>query len=519
MPDRFAFLPSMRPLLSLPRAAGLGAAAVLLAGCAHSPQPAADDLGSLQLPAQWSTQLEPNAHSAQPSNLHHWWEHFGDERLNALIAQARANSPTVLSAVSALEQSRAQLDAQSAGLIPNVGANANASRSDNSGSRASSRFGAGLDASWEIDLWGRKAAGVEAAQASVDAAAASLDDAHLSLAADVALNYVQLRSLAQRLHIAHINEQMQRQTAQIVAWRAQSGLASSLDAQLALQNVEQLAAQMPALRASFTQNLHALAVLLGQPPQALLAEFAPIAQWPQTPDTSLGPKSLGSAPSAGFMSTLAHLRQQLQALPSVPQIAERHQHLIPSMPAAVIAQRADIRARQHRVRAALQSLSAQEVAHLPTARISASASLGALTLGALLNGASVGTNLAASLAASLFDGGAQKAQVRSQLQAVEQSRLALRSGVLAALKEVEDALVQLQADRQRLTHLQAVHTSSHNAAVLALHRYESGLTDLQTVLDTQRSAFSADDALAQAQASISSDLIRLYKALGAGINP
>jgi outer membrane protein, multidrug efflux system len=116
----------------------------------------------------------------------------------------------------------------------------------------------------------------------------------------------------------------------------------------------------------------------------------------------------------------------------------------------------------------------------------------------------------------LFDGGAARAQVRAQEAALEQARVSYQSVVLTALKDVEDALVALKGDRTRLDHLQGAATAAGNAALLAQQRYASGLIDFQTVLQTQRTLMTAQDSVASTQADISTDHVRLYKALGGG---
>jgi outer membrane protein, multidrug efflux system len=139
-----------------------------------------------------------------------------------------------------------------------------------------------------------------------------------------------------------------------------------------------------------------------------------------------------------------------------------------------------------------------------------------LTLGSLTGGNAVASGLAASLAASLFDGGAAQAQVRSQQAGLEQARVNYEATVLTALKDVEDALVALQGDRERLGRLQAAADAAANAALMAQQRYTSGLIDFATVLETQRTQLSAQDSVAATVASVAADHVRLYKALGGG---
>jgi outer membrane protein TolC len=160
-----------------------------------------------------------------------------------------------------------------------------------------------------------------------------------------------------------------------------------------------------------------------------------------------------------------------------------------------------------------------DAARLPSFKLSGSLGLSALTLGSLTSGASVVSALAAGVSLPVFDGGAARAQVRAQQAALDQAGSAYRAVMLTALKEVEDALVALRGDRERLAHLQAAAEAAGNAALMARQRFNSGLVDFQTVLDTQRSQLGTQDSVANARADVSADHVRLYKALGGGWQP
>jgi outer membrane protein, multidrug efflux system len=186
------------------------------------------------------------------------------------------------------------------------------------------------------------------------------------------------------------------------------------------------------------------------------------------------------------------------------------------IPAHTLRQRPDVRAAELRISAALARVSVADAARYPSFSISGSLGLNALTLGALGSGASVVSALLGSISVPLFDGGAARAQVRAQEAALEQVRVAYQAVVLTALKDVEDALVALQGDRERLVRLQRAAVAAGNAALLAQQRYSSGLIDFQTVLQTQRALLTAQDSVASTTATISTDHVRLYKALGGG---
>ena len=454
--------------------AGTLGLALLLQGCAHR-APVASESPGAALPVAWNAPLPAGvAVLPQADDLARWWERFGDPQLSALVAQALQAHPSALSAQAALRQARAQARVQAAGMLPDVSLSGSAQRS-RSGGQTGNSFHVGLDAGWEPDLFGRLDAGVQASEADVRAAQASLEQVHVSLSAEVALQYISLRSLQQRLAIAQRNLETQQQTLQITDWRVQAGLATSLVAEQARAAAEQTAAQVPQLQANLAQAHHALAVLTGQAPAALDAALA--------------------APQA------------------VPQPS---QALALDIPADTLRQRPDVRVAQERVQAALARVSQADAARYPSLRLSGSLGLRALTLGALGDSASLVHSLLGSVAVPLFDGGATQAQVQVQQAALEQARQAYQLAVLTALKEVEDALVALQGEAARLAHLQQAAQAAGNAALLAQQRYASGLIDFASVLETQRTQLATQDALATSQANLGSNHVRLFKALGGG---
>jgi outer membrane protein TolC len=179
-------------------------------------------------------------------------------------------------------------------------------------------------------------------------------------------------------------------------------------------------------------------------------------------------------------------------------------------------QRADVRAAEERITASLAGVNAAKAALKPSFRLGGSVGLTALTLAGLSGGAAVATQVLGSVSMPILDGGASKAQVRAQQAVLEQARAAYQNTMLTALKEVEDALITLRHDRERLVLLQQAATFADHAALLAQNRYSSGLIDFQTVLQTQRTLLDAQNSVASLQADLSSDHVRLIKAMGGG---
>lgn len=473
-PVRTASIPPARR----PRGAVLAlaaAAALALGGCAGPARAPAAALAT-ELPTTWS-QAPAGDTTARTPLPPQWWQTLGDATLDTLMQQALAHNTDLAAARAALAQAEALRDAREATLGPSLSLSASAQRSKSGGAPAGNAFATTLGASFTPDLFGGNQAAFSAAQADARAAWASLAGTRLTLTANLALTYIDLRSQQQRLEIAERNLAAQQSTRALTAWRVQAGLASSLDLEQATQAVEQTAAAMVALRTAIGQDVHALAVLSGQPPAALRETLLPPAPLPQA----------STAPAL-------------------------------AAPAEVLRQRPDVRAAEARVQAALARLDQAAAARWPSVSLSASLGLRSLTLGSLLDG-SVANALLASLAVPLFDGGALAAQQRAQAAALEQSRAQWTGTVLAALKDVENALLALRQDAERLQHLQAAATAARNAELMAQVRFRSGVIDFRTVLDAQRATLSTQDAVEVQRATLLADQVRLMQALGGGWSP
>lgn len=458
----------LRPL-SLACALALG-----LAGCSAW-SPPAQEPDRLAIPFQWSS---ANVAQSTPTfSLKNWWQRFNDPQLTALVTQALQANTSVRTAQATLQQARAVRDVNAAGLSPSLSASGSAQRGKSDGSDTRNSLRTGLDARWEIDIFGARRSSLNASEADAQASQASLADIQVSIAAEVALAYIQLRGQQAQLQIARNNLVSQQETLQITDWRLQAGLTSSLELEQARTATEQTSAQLPTLQTGINQTRLSLALLTGQTPDALQA----LVSEPQPVPALAGDWALG-------------------------------------IPAQTLRQRPDIQAAERRVRAALSRVSAADAARYPGFALSGSLGLNALSMSGLISGASVASALLGSITVPLLDGGAARAQVRVQEAGLEQARVAYEAVVLTALKDVEGALVSLQGDRARQLHLQNAATAAANAALLAQQRYASGLIDFQTVLQTQRTLLTAQDSVASVQSAISTDHVRLVKALGGGWN-
>jgi len=455
--------PSLTPI-SLPLRASVlvMALSLLLSGCAS-------------LYATDSDTDPAGAQSASAVSLSTWWQDFHDPLLAELIQQALLANPNITAAQAALQQARALRDVKLAATRPQVTVSGSVQRNKSENSPSSIGYSSGLDASWELDVFGAKRDAVANSEADLTAARANLRDVQLSMTAEVALAYIQLRGLQEQLTLAQHNLASQLETLQLTQWRTQAGLVTSLEVAQAQTAASQTAAQIPSLENSQATARHSLAVLTGQQPTELDAILATAAPIPRVTDA----------------------------------VAE-------VISANSLRQRPDVRAAEARITAALAAVDAAQAARKPNFRLGGSLGLSALTLAGLSSGATLATQVLGSVSIPVLDGGALRAQVRVQQAALAQTRANYQNTVLTALKEVEDALISLRNNRTRLGHLQQAATAALQADLLAQDRYSSGLIDFQTVLQTQRTVLNAQDSLASLQAQLGSDHVRLVKAMGGG---
>ena len=430
-----------------------------------------------ELPDAWS-RTAGNA-GTRAEDLADWWKRLDDPTLDRLIEDALGANPDLLAARARLREARARRQLAGAEEMPSVTATGSASRAKSSGKTGAGStrdlYSAGFDASWEPDIFGATRRGIEAAQADLEASGASLEGVRVSLVAELALDYVNLRAYQTRLAIARANLESQSETLQIADWRRQAGLATSLDVEQARANLEQTRAQVPALETSLTQAKHAIAILLGQAP--------------------------------------ASLDQRLSAPAPLPRVADA---IAIGIPADTLRRRPDVVAAERKLAAETARIGVATAALYPGFQLSGSIGLDALNPADLLTRSALGHSLAAAVVGTLFDGGRLRQRVEIQNAVQEQALVNYRSTVLTALKEVEDALAALANSGRRQEALGRAAEAAGNAASLARQRYASGLVDFQTVLDSERSQLSTQDSLASADADRVTALIQLYKALGGG---
>lgn len=435
-------------------------------------------------PAKWSTSLSGNLSSAATDAIRfeNWWTVFNDPVLSDLIGQARAGNPDMHQAQARVREARAQRGIARAGLFPSMEANASASRSKSSEEAGSGMTGnsyaAGFDASWELDVFGGKRRALESSTATWQAAEESLRDVQVSLLAEVALNYVDLRSYQDLLAITESNVTTRSETHDLARWRHEAGLTTQLDVDQAKLSLEQARAQLPTLRTNLEQVKNRIAVLLGQPPGTLKALFAKIKPVPATT-----------------------------------------REIAVGVPADLLRRRPDVRTAERQLAAQTAQIGVAEAELYPSFSLAGSVGLESLAYSNLYSSGAQAARGAAQSAWKLFDGGRVRENIKLQTALQEEAMSRYEGAVLTALEEVENALIAYVNEQARRESLSEGVKSGQSAFKLALDQYSSGLVGFQTVLDTQQSLLTVQDQLAVSKAKVASNLIRLYKALGGGWSP
>jgi NodT family efflux transporter outer membrane factor (OMF) lipoprotein len=427
-----------------------------------------------QAPAGWHSELAAGLASATGAELADWWRNFNDPVLSSLITQAVAGNLDLQLAKARLHEARARLGIARAGELPTLTGTGSASRSRSQG-QTFNLFAAGFDAGWELDIFGGVRRAQEAAEADLTAAEEDRAAVLVSLLGEVATNYLEARTYQGRLRAATENIKLQEETLQLADWRNQAGLSDELAVQQARYNLAATRAQLPSLRTGLAASLNRLAVLTGVEPGRLhevLQEPAPI---PAPP---------------------------LQVLVGVP--------------AETLRQRPDLRKAEQQLAAATARVGVAMSDLYPKFRLGGSIGVESVDSADILSAYARGWKFGPSFSWPLFDGGQIRRNIEVQSTQQEQQLIHYRSVVLAALEEVENALTAYVEEQRRQAALAEAAQAAKAAAGLAVEKYRGGLEDFSTVLDAQRSQLSFEDQLAQSQGAVSTDLVRLYKALGGG---
>ena len=469
------------------RAVAIGA--VLLAGCTVGPN---YQRPQLSVPGQFAeAESQTGGSDAEVAT---WWTGFGDPQLSDLVNRALAQNLDVETAAARISEARARERVAGAAAQPQVGAQASVTRqriSENaipvppgSGGQQGGAFGLpgaefttwrpGVDASWEIDLFGRTRRSVEAARARTGAATWTRRAVQVSVAAEVATTYFELRTLQARIANAQGEMARQKRFEQIVAARVRGGLVSGQDLEQQASEVSAAAAALEALQGRAEVQIHALGVLTGDTPESLIAQLAV-------------PKALPTAP------------------------------IIPAgLPSDLLRRRPDIRSAERELAASTADIGVAVADLYPRFSLTAAPALVSTALGSLLAWGSRSFSVGAAVSWPLFNGGRTRGNIAVANARQEQALIAYRRTVLRALQDVEDSLSRTEADREQLAAFEAALGRSARAEDIARTRYRGGLVTYSDVLAAQARRLSLEGQVIDTKGALARDSAGLFKAMGGG---
>ena len=435
------------------------------------------------------------AESAIPGRLDEekWWHTLADPQLDRLIERAVQNKLDLQLSTQRILQARAARGVARADLLPSAGQSVSFQRlrgrfpepnlpvgtgpfgrsliapSDTSLVRS------GLDASWELDLFGGKRNALKAATAEVRASEETRRDVLVSLMSEVAGAYAELRGAQRRLAITERNGELQRDALRLTQARADAGLGTRLDVERQQAQLESTAALAPTLESQVARTIHRLSTLLGEPPSALLPE-------------------------------LQAATHELTIPPEVP----------PALPGDLLKRRPDVRRADAGIAAAMARVGMAKADLFP--RILLTGVAGGQSSGApvLSLGAGNFFSIGTAITLPFLSSGRLRANLEVRKRQLDEALTIYRKAVLVALAETEDSLVAYQRERDRRARLESALKSNQAATELAIELYTCGLSDFLSVLDAQRTQLAAEDLLAQSDTAVITNLVMLYKALGGG---
>jgi multidrug efflux system outer membrane protein len=464
-----------------------------LMGCAVGPNYVPPET---KVPETWNgqeavtgTQLSKT--TTNSVTLVEWWNAFNDPTLSSLVEMAVRSNLDLLQAEARIRQARATRGVAGAPLWPAVDASALYQRSQSSSATVGASgaslsiatagglrelFQVGLDASWELDIFGGTRRNVEAATADLKAALEDRRDVLVTLVGDVGNNYLNLRGVQQQIVIARKNLEAQRRNAEITRRRFEAGFVSRLDVANADAQVATTASQIPILESSARAAIYSLGVLLGRPPAALEKDLIKESPIPGTP-------------------------------PEVPV----------GLPSELVRRRPDIRRAEAQLHAATARIGVATADLFPKFSLTGSfgfSSNDLTKLGNLAN--SKFWSFGPSVTWPIFAGGSIYWNIKVQDALTEQALLTYQKTVLTALQDVETALVAYAKEQEHRKSLAEAVDNNRTAVDLAMKLYVAGKTDFLNVLTAQLNLYTSENALVQSIRTVDTNLIALYKALGGG---
>lgn len=411
-----------------------------------------------------------------------WWRGFNDEKLNQLIELAIMGNYDLRIATANLREARALRSEARFDLYPTMTSQASYTRErlstrvpPVSSDRDINLYDAGFDATWEIDFFGRVRRSVEASTAEVRAAEANRQDVVVSILAEVARNYFELRGAQNQLEVARRNAENQKQTLDLTIALLEGGRGTELDTSRARAQLNSTLATIPPLETIIKRTIYRLSVLTGQQPAALESELSKPLPLPNLPNLV----ALGS-------------------------------------PKELLRRRSDIRVAEHNLAAATARIGVATADLFPRITLIGSIALEADSFAGLFKGGSNMFFFGPQIFWAAFDLGRVRARIKAAGARAEAALAQYEQTILLALEETENALVDFSRQQERRNFLRESAQASERAMELAQLRYRYGVADFLTVLDAERTLLQAQDQLAQSETNTATALIAVYKALGGG---
>jgi len=418
------------------------------------------------------------ARPVDEASLAHWWTVFDDPVLTSLEDRALKSNLDLRTALSNIEKARANRLSASGALLPNVSLTGNASGSrgsTRSGGQTSNSNAAEFDASWEPDFFGRLRKNVNAYEADIQTAQENLRNTMVSLTAEVALDYVNLRAYQSQIAVTQSNLAKYRETYEMTLAKRDSGLTSDLDVAQALETVQSTEATIPTLEINLQQTKNALAILLAQRPGSLDSELS-----------------------------------EVKPLPVIPT------EVAVGIPGDLVRRRPDVRSAERQVVAQSLRVGVAKANLYPTFTLSGTFLFSAQNILNVLTPASLASTVAGSISRTILNRRSLKGQLKLQNALLDQYEISYDSTLLGAVKDVENSLQAFGRDQVRRKSLASAAQSAEQAAEISHELYSSGLKDFLTVLDSERTMLAVQNNLVQSDAAVDTDLIQIYKALGGG---
>lgn len=456
-----------------------------LSGCTvgpdfHAPKP--------NLPTQWNSHdADANQSRAVAGDIDsQWWTSFGDPQLSALLKQAQANNLDLKEAATHVEQSLAVRSTVTADEMPSLDATGGYSYARNSaqgltdisghdGKSNYSVWDTGLNASWELDLWGRVRRSVEVANANVEISEEDQHAALVSILSETARDYIELRGTQNSLKITQQNLDIAQHSLDLTKERMSQGVATNLEVSQESSLVESIEARLPPLQQQESVLINALSFLIGREPGALNAELGTIK------DIPAGPANV----PVGIPSELAQRRP-------------------------------DIRRAEASLHAATAAIGIAKANFYPSITLSGDVGFQAMQLSNMGGWASHSFAFGPGINLPLFEGGRLKGALKLSESRQQDAAIAYQRTVLAAWHEVDNDLSGYQAEQRRHQSLENAVKDSESALASAEDQYKQGSVDFVNVLTVQNALLENQAALIQSTAQVSLTLVNLYQALGGG---